>query len=88
MDCCVILMQRHNILYGIGNTRSHNYLITVKARRNTYGSNQFPGSPHGIDYLKITPVGCPTGTSLHGENEAFQSNRNDFSKVSFTLDGI
>jgi hypothetical protein len=33
-------------------------------------------------------VGCPTGTILHGENEVFQSNRNDFPKVSFTLDRI
>jgi hypothetical protein len=33
-------------------------------------------------------LGCPTGTVLHGENEVFQSNRNDFPKVSFTLDGI
>jgi hypothetical protein len=31
-------------------------------------------------------VGCSTGTILHGENEVFQSNRNDFPKVSFTLD--
>jgi hypothetical protein len=48
--------------------------------------------------LSITPVGyftgaiknhsCPTGTILHGENEVFQRNRNDFPKVSFTLDVI
>jgi hypothetical protein len=30
----------------------------------------------------------PTGTILHGENEVFQSNRNYFPKVTFTLDGI
>jgi hypothetical protein len=39
-------------------------------------------------YLKITPLGCPTGTILHGENEEFQSNRSDFPKISFTLNGI
>jgi hypothetical protein len=61
---------------------------TVKARRNTYGSYQsLPWGIHG-SALKITPVECPTGTILHGENEIFQSNRNDFPKVSFTLDGI
>jgi hypothetical protein len=38
--------------------------------------------------MKITPVRCPTGTILHGENEVFQRNRNDFPKVSFTLDVI
>jgi hypothetical protein len=36
----------------------------------------------------ITPVRCPTGTILHGENEVFQTNRNDFPKVSFSLDVI
>jgi hypothetical protein len=29
---------------------------------------------------------CPTGFILHGENVAFQSNGNDFHKVSLTLD--
>jgi hypothetical protein len=38
--------------------------------------------------IKITPVRCPTGTTLHGENEVFQRNMNDFPKVSFTLDVI
>jgi hypothetical protein len=45
--------------------------------------------------LSITHVGyftgaikIPTGTILHGENEVFQRNRNDFPKVSFTLDVI
>jgi hypothetical protein len=52
--------------------------------------------------LSITPVGYftgaiknhsravshGTGTILHGKNEAFQRNRNDFPKVSFTLDVI
>jgi hypothetical protein len=37
-------------------------------------------------YKKSLP--CPTGTILHGENEVFQRNRNDFPKVSFTLDVI
>jgi hypothetical protein len=37
---------------------------------------------------KITPMRCPTGTILHGENEVFQRNRNDFPKVSFSLDVI
>jgi hypothetical protein len=43
----------------------------------------------------ITPVGYFTGAMkitpvpiLHGENEVFQRNRNDFPKVSFTLDVI
>jgi hypothetical protein len=27
------------------------------------------------------------GTILHGENEVFQSNRNDFPKDTFTLEG-
>jgi hypothetical protein len=40
------------------------------------------------ELLKITPVGWPTGTILHGENFVFHSNRNDFPKVTFTLDGI
>jgi hypothetical protein len=38
--------------------------------------------------LSNTPVGCPTGTILHGKNKVFQSNRSDFPKVSFHLDGI
>jgi hypothetical protein len=51
--------------------------------------------------LSITPVGYFTGAiknhsravshrnyNLHGENEVFQRNRNDFPKVSFTLDVI
>jgi hypothetical protein len=29
-----------------------------------------------------------TGTILSGINEVFQSNRNDFPKVTFTFDGI
>jgi hypothetical protein len=33
-------------------------------------------------------VWCLTGTILHGENEVFQRNRNDFPKVSFSLDVI
>jgi hypothetical protein len=37
---------------------------------------------------EILTVWCPTGTILHGENEVFQRNRNDFPKVSFTLDVI
>jgi hypothetical protein len=60
--------------------------ITVKARRNTYGS-----------YHAITPVRYFTGAIKNhsravshrnyfdGENEVFQRNRNDFPKVSFTL---
>jgi hypothetical protein len=44
------------------------------------------GVLHG-SYLKIAPVGCPTGTILHGD-EVFQSIGNDFPKVTFTLDGI
>jgi hypothetical protein len=45
------------------------------------------GVLHGSE---ITPVGlrCPTGTILHDVNEVFQSNRNDFPKVTFTFDGI
>jgi hypothetical protein len=30
-------------------------------------------------------LGFPTGTILHGVNEVFQSNSNDFPKVTFTL---
>jgi hypothetical protein len=55
-------------------------MYSVKARRNTYGS-----------YKKSLPCGVPPpGTILHGENEVFhfQRNRNDFPKVSFTLDVI
>jgi hypothetical protein len=43
------------------------------------------GVLHG-SYKKSLP--CGTGTILHGENEVFQRNRNDFPKVSFTLDVI
>jgi hypothetical protein len=53
----------------------------LKARRNTYGSYQ--SLPWGTSW-KLEA----TGTILHGENMVFQSNRNDFPKVSFTLDGI
>jgi hypothetical protein len=51
--------------------------VAVKARRNTYRSYQ--SLPWGLHrtYPKITPVGCPTGTIFHGENEVFLSNRND-----------
>jgi hypothetical protein len=49
--------------------------------------NHSRGVLHGR-YKKITPVRCPTGTILHGENEVFQRNRNDFPKVSFTLNVI
>jgi hypothetical protein len=35
--------------------------------------------------MKNHPVGCPTGTILHGENKGFQSNGSDFPKVTFTL---
>jgi hypothetical protein len=46
------------------------------------------GVLHAVGYFmgaiwKITHVGCPTGTILHGENEVFQSNRNDFPKVTY-----
>jgi hypothetical protein len=51
----------------------------VKARRNTYGSCQ--SLPWG------TPVGYFTG-AIKNENEVFERNRNDFPKVSFTLDVI
>jgi hypothetical protein len=57
-----------------------NYSTTsVKARRNTYRSDQSLTWGLHASYLKITPV---------GENEVFQSNRNDFPKISFTLNGI
>jgi hypothetical protein len=46
------------------------------------------GQEKYIRELSITPVGYFTGTILHGENEVFQRNRNDFPKVSFTLDVI
>jgi hypothetical protein len=49
--------------------------------------NHSRGVRHG-SYKKITPVRCPTGTILHIENEVFKRNRNDFPKVSFTLDVI
>jgi hypothetical protein len=63
---------------------------TVKARRNTYGGaiNHSRGVLHGSYKKKITPVRCPKVNILHGENEVFQKNRNDFPKVSFTLDVI
>jgi hypothetical protein len=54
-------------------THSHGVL-----HRNPTGAieNRSRGVSHGM------------GTILHGENEVFQSNRNDFPKVSFILDGI
>jgi hypothetical protein len=63
-------------------------VVPVKARRNTYGSDQSFLWGTSRELSKITPVRCPTGTILHGENEVFQRNRNDFPKVSFTLDVI
>jgi hypothetical protein len=46
------------------------------------------GVLHG-SYKKSLLWGVPsTATILHGENEVFQRNRNDFPKVSFTLDVI
>jgi hypothetical protein len=33
-------------------------------------------------------LALPTGTILYGENEVFRRNRNDFPKISFTLDVI
>jgi hypothetical protein len=61
----------------------------VKARRKKY-LWELSITPVGYftGAIKITPVRCPAGTILHGENEAFQRNRNDFPKVSFTLDVI
>jgi hypothetical protein len=64
--------------------------FAVKARRNTYAAgaiNHSRGVLHG-SYKKLTPLRCPTGTILHGENVVVQRNRNDFPKVSFTLDVI
>jgi hypothetical protein len=61
---------------------------TVKARRNTYGSHQSLPWGTSRELWKITPAGWSTGTILHGENGVFQSNRNDFPKVSFNLDRI
>jgi hypothetical protein len=43
---------------------------------------------HGEILENENKMRCPTGTILHGENEVFQRNRNDFPKVSFTLDVI
>jgi hypothetical protein len=60
----------------------------VKARRYTYGSYQSLPWGTSRELLKITPMGCPTETILHGKNKVFQSNRSDFPKVSFNLDGI
>jgi hypothetical protein len=42
---------------------------------------------HG-SYRKSLSSGVSRGLFCTGENEVFQSNRNDFPKVSFTLDGI
>jgi hypothetical protein len=44
--------------------------------------------PQNIFFRFSTPVGCPTGVNLHSENETLQSNRNDFPKVTFTLNAI
>jgi hypothetical protein len=52
------------------------YIYTVKVRRNMYWSYVLGYFTRAIE------------NHSHGENEVFQSNRNDFPKVSFTLDGI
>jgi hypothetical protein len=60
-----------------------NHLVegyTVKAKKNT-PVGYFTGAIENRSW-------CPTGNILHGENEVFQRNRNDFPKVSFTLDVI
>jgi hypothetical protein len=64
----------------------HPTFSTVKVRRNM--SRNCQSLPCGTSREKIALVGCPTGTILHGENEVFQCNRNDFHNVSFTLDEI
>jgi hypothetical protein len=72
----------------------HNCEILLKSIMSSEGQEKY------LRELSITPVGyftgaiknhscaCPTGTILHGEDEVFQRNRNDFPKVSLTLDVI
>jgi hypothetical protein len=62
--------------------------MSVDVRRNTYRS--YPVTPMGYftEAIENHSCGVSQGTILHGENEVFQSNRNDFPKVSYTLDGI
>jgi hypothetical protein len=49
--------------------------------------NHSRGVLHG-SYKKSLLCGVSHRNILHGENEVFQRNRNDFPKVSFTLDVI
>jgi hypothetical protein len=62
--------------------------VPVHVRRNTYGSYQSLPVGYFMGAKSLPGLGCPTVTILHGENEVFQSNRNDFPKVTFTLYGI
>jgi hypothetical protein len=56
------------------------YVRELSVTSEEYFTQELNHSPVGL--------GCPTWTILHGENEAFQSNRYDFPKATFTLDGI
>jgi hypothetical protein len=62
--------------------------VSVKARRNTYGSYQSLSWGTVTGAIKNHSHACPTVTILHAKNEVFQRNRNDFPKVSFTFDVI
>jgi hypothetical protein len=63
--------------------------ILTRAINHSHGvlHGSYQSLPWGTsrELSKITLGRCPTGIILHGENEVFQRNRNDFPKVSFTL---
>jgi hypothetical protein len=62
------------------------FVIIIRVCQEKY-IQELSVTPVGY-FVGATPVGCPTGTILHGENDVFQSNRNDFPKVTFTFEGM